>query len=305
MRTLGRHATEVHAEIESRKSTQTSVDFLLSFAKVPRASTQLLSSLEREYRKVYAAREGMHQLAAAVGQEIEEQTELYVRETDEAYVRGLSAFTETREWDASVQRFKARLADYLQRLGEARSMASANYDRVAQRISPAAEEAIQLGVISGAALESEVTVMNELIEMEGELLKDTPVAGAVPPKLPVIGYADWTRSLRDRPIIEMHAEFGRILTYCEAIARNGLPALEQSFVQARAQGASLSHDYILTYIGTLREFSDSHWYKVSESERQIETLEKRYGKKVDLDASPDSHAGEASTNPAGNVAAVA
>ena len=58
-RTLGRHAAELHAQIESRKSSQTSVDFLLSFAKVPRASTQLLSSLERDYRSVYGARESI------------------------------------------------------------------------------------------------------------------------------------------------------------------------------------------------------------------------------------------------------
>jgi hypothetical protein len=277
MRTFDRQIRELQPQIDRRRSSQTSVDFLLAAAKRPRASTRELSALEAELAQATSARARLETIGIALAAEVEQLAEAYVRGTDDSYLRGLGAFSDPTEWDAGVERFASHLASFLHSLGETRAMAAVGYDRASSRISPKANECIDRSVAAAQAIEEETNFLNAVIDWNVELIKETPIESAAPQRLPVIGYAEWARGLRMMGILDMQREFHRVIAYCEDITRLGIPALRQSFTVARAQVTALSRDYILSYVGTLREFSDSHWFKVSESERVLEYLEKSFG----------------------------
>ena len=279
-RKLAVHVERLEALIASRKESQTSVDFLLAIAKRPRESTKALSALEEELKTVKAARAVAADIAKELRTDIEKQTEDHVRETDEAYVRGLAAFENTEDWERAIDRFEASLALFLRKLGEARNMTCANYDRVNLRISQAGEDAIVAAIEAASILENEIMFVNQVINAHAELLDGTPVAQAELERIPIGQYCDWTRKLRDLPIGEMQAEFEHIIGHCENLSHSGIPTLRAAIGTAKSRSFELSRGYVLGYIDTLRDFSDQHWFDPNETERFIEGIEKRYGKKI-------------------------
>ena len=279
-RKLAAHVERLEALIASRKESQTSVDFLLAIAKRPRESTKALSAREEELKTVKAARAVAADIAKELRTDIEKQTEDHVRETDEAYVRGLAAFENTEDWERAIDRFEASLALFLRKLGEARNMTCANYDRVNLRISQAGEDAIVAAIEAASILENEIMFVNQVINAHAELLDGTPVAQAELERIPIGQYCDWTRKLRDLPIGEMQAEFEHIIGHCENLSHSGIPTLRAAIGTAKSRSFELSRGYVLGYIDTLRDFSDQHWFDAHETERFIEGIEKRYGKKI-------------------------
>ena len=275
-RTIDEHIARLEAELAQKRDGVTSVDFLLAVAKRPSQTTQAVRALQEEILGYKQAQAVVDTIAAKLAIESENLTEAYLRETSEAYVRGLAAFENTGDWERALDRFEERMAAFIRELGEARNTASANYNRAQDRISEAGEAAIYRAANAAVPVEMEANFINELVDAHERHVRGTPAAGANFPRVPVGDYSHWTKRLMDMPIAAMQMEFERILTLCETLQTAGIPQLRQAIGKIKSKSRDLSRSYVLAYLSSLRQFSDKNWYRPEESEALIAELEKRY-----------------------------
>jgi hypothetical protein len=225
-------------------------------------------------------------IVAQLSAEIEELAECYVFETSEAYARGTKAFHQVAAWGDGIGKFETLLTAFLKELGEARTLASANYDHAQKRVSAGAEAAINRAVDAAIPLQQQVHLMNEFADTHEARMRGTPAATAVFPRIPVGDYTQWTRRLVDMPVRETPAEFERLIGLCETLLKYGVPQLETARDEVPLAARELNKAYLQSYLGTLREFSYKNWYDCRESECRIAELERRYGPAVKSESRP-------------------
>ncbi len=262
--------------IQRLRAEHTPVDFLLALAKRPVPKVLQLEEQRQELARNQSADELLEFIEQRLAEEIEDGVEKFLREADDHYTRGIARLEHIEDWKRAVDRFRERFRAYLREVGQARNAVSANYDHARRDVSPAAQKALFRAALAGSRLQEEAIFVNKIATLHEELVRGTPTAQAVLPRVQEGDYSGWIHNLKTLPLAPMQIEFDRILALCEDTSERGITELEQQAEQILARREELSRSYVLSYIEQLREHAAQHWFKPEEMDPIIARLEKRY-----------------------------
>ena len=266
---------DLRMRIDALEKTQSSMDRLMAAAGRPREVTATIKVTRTELEKVEAALATLDKVAAQLLPPLIEQAETHVREQCPEFLKGLATADDFSDWSGSIKRFQNKIEAYLRALGSARNMITAGYDSKEKRISPQAEESLELAVRTAAELEEETAFINKVADAHQSAVADTPHAKAVLPRVPVARFREWTERLRQMSNLpEMQAEFTRILSMCEMLQSTGVFALDDAVKRATQEHSDLSHGFVMEYLGRLRAYADEHWLNIEETPNRVQQMER-------------------------------
>ena len=270
---------ELTADLALRlKAIQQSSSSLTRFLPVIGKPGELaaVEAARTDLARATSALETMEKLQAVIDAGLANELESYVRTASPDYVRGLATLDNLVAWPALLDRFAVRLADLLKALGGARNSAASGYDWQKKNFSPAANEAIDHALVIAEQLDAEVDLVNARSDRHQMEVMNTPHAGAVLPRVPVVGFQSRIERVRGLGIADVQAEFNRILEMCALLETTGLAGLREATERVAATHSTLSHDYLQRYLEQLRTHMDEHRLVPAQTTARIHRLQLQY-----------------------------
>ncbi|MFA6961170.1 MAG: hypothetical protein WC205_10495 [Opitutaceae bacterium] len=235
-----------------------------------------VEAAKAELAKTASAWDTMRKLHALIIPALENELESHVRAVSPDYVRGLSALDNLVAWPGLLERLSVKLAGVQRSLGHARNMASSGYDRQRRDFSPAGIEAINMALSATRELDDVVSMVNGVSDRHQLDVMKTPHAGAVLPRVPVVGFAARIERVRTLGIAEVQAEFSQVLEMCSMLETVGLAGLRDATERVAALHRELGHTYLTTYLGQLRAYMDEHRLVPTQVTARIQRLQLRH-----------------------------
>lgn len=267
---------ELHADLELReKAVQQSLSsrtrFLPTIGRPEERAA--IESARAELAKAASAHETMERLHVLIDESLGNELDSYVRAVSPAYLRGLAALDNLVAWPGLLDRLAARIVELLRSLVAARNMAASGWDWRQNSFSQAANVAIDEAMVAAHQLDEEVTLVNAWADRHQLEILDTPQAGAVLPRMPVVGFQVRIERVRKLVIAEVQSEFNRILEMLSLLEATGLTGLREATEQVAAKHRELSHAYLWTYLGQLRKHMDEHRLVPAQTTARIHRLQ--------------------------------
>lgn len=229
-----------------------------------------------ELANAASAQETMIRLHAIIDSALNAELENHVRTVSPAYQRGMDALANLDAWPGLVEKFSEKLTDLLNALGTARNMVSSGYDWQNRVFSQPAQEAIARAKAAAHELDAWIFVVNGRADRHQMEVHNTPQAGAVLPRVPVVGFEVRIDRVRTLGIADVQAEFNRILEMCGMLASTGLAGLHEAQERVMLAHAKLSRAYLQTYLAQLRAYMDESRLNPNETTARIHRLQRQH-----------------------------
>lgn len=236
--------------------------------EVVAARPALLSFQSKEKRDAYEAqlaeaketvqmlRDGVAQLDRVephISQMLRDEIEDLLRASCPEYVQALAAREQKEDWRRCLQRFAARVYEFLQALGNARNMACTGYTRERQVFSQAAVQGFVVAITAAEKVEAEVAFANRIADLQEKMFRESGFDAERLPRLKDTTYAVWVSTISSRALGEAQMQFDTIISDVRTLFETGIP---QMFAQAEAadlsQG-SLIDNFLTTAWEQMRE----------------------------------------------------
>jgi hypothetical protein len=206
---------------------------------------------------------------AAISQEINREiagfAETFLTTNEPEYGRAKNVVREIVDWKNALADFEKGLAAFRRGLGQSRNMAAAGYDRKQGTVSAAAKALLAESLGAAKALEAGAKAVNAKSVAVGDLplLKEEP-------------YAEQVTNLMTRGVSEMQADFNKIITECEEMEKNGIPALHAKGDETANQKEAQARSILDTHLATLKTMATKKWIVPAETMTNIGRLEVEY-----------------------------
>lgn len=173
----------------------------------------------------------------------EEMLEKWLRANCEEYRLGLAAGHFSGDWERALDRFTENAREFIVVLGNARSMASAGYDRARGVFSPSTYEAISHAHSMAVKIEAEIAALNS-IAMEHDKMVGKTVFNDPMPRLVLEPYAAVVAQIASHPAMVAQAEFNRVIAAIEDLIHRELGLMRARVREAAGQHTGRTESYV-------------------------------------------------------------
>lgn len=226
-----------------------------------------------ELARATSAQETMAKLHGVLEVGLANELDSYVRSVSPPYVRGLAALDNLVAWPAMLDGFGVKLHELLLSLGNARNMAASGYDWQNRKFSHSANEAMTAALLVAEELDANIAHVNAAADSHHIQIMNTPQAGAVLPRVPVVGFHARIERVRTLSIADVQAEFNRILEMCVLLETTGLSGFREATARVAGEHSLFSQQYLQTYLGQLRAHLDEHGLVPAQTTSRIHRLQ--------------------------------
>ncbi|MEY2878397.1 MAG: hypothetical protein RLZZ15_777 [Verrucomicrobiota bacterium] len=169
------------------------------------------------------------------------------------YVAALAARQQREDWKRCVERFAARVYEFLQALGSSRNMACTGYTRERQMYSQAAVQGFVAAIAAAEKVEAEVVFANRIADMQLKMFRESGLDATPLPKLPAATYGVWVSTLSSRSLAEVQVQFDTMIAQVRQLYETGVPQLVGQSQAADEANGSLIDNFLETAWQQLRD----------------------------------------------------
>jgi hypothetical protein len=218
---------------------------LLAFSSKEKR-TDYEAQLAEAQETVALVRDGVEQLDRVephIRRLVRDAVEDLLRSSCPEYLEALAARLQREDWRRCLERFAARVHEFLQALGNARNMACTGYARATQAYSQSAVQAFVIAIATAHKVESEVVFANKIAETQSRMFAQSGFEAVQPlPRLRVVGYAVWVSAIGSRSLAEAQVQFESLIADTRQLYETGIAELlAQAEAADQAQGTAIEN----------------------------------------------------------------
>jgi len=187
----------------------------------------------------------------------EQMLETWLSTHCEEYKVGVASARFATDWEDSLSRLSEHANTFVVALGNARTQATAGYDRVRELFSAGTYEAINVAHAAALKVEAEILATNAIAQEHDRLLGQT-VFNDPMPRLVQEPYAAVVAQIAGQPVMVAQAEFNRVITAVEDLLQRELEILRQRVREGAEQHEGRKQSYVRSAWNQLHAHAVAH-----------------------------------------------